>query len=178
MSLLATCGAVIYAALGAGWDIRARRIPNGLSAAALVAALVVAATPAGLGVSTACLGALLGLAVFLAPYSLGAVGGGDVKFAAVASAWLGPRLGLQALLLGTALGLVVALACASGEGRLRDAIAGARRTVWLLAATLRLSTLPPAPPPLGRLATIPYAVPLAGGVLLTVACAHHGWVLL
>src|SRR5262252_9458769 len=113
MSLLASAGALAYVALATAWDVRSRRIPNWLSAAALIGALAVAPTSSGAGLRSAALGLVLGIMALIVPFLLGAVGAGDVKFAGVAGAWLGPRLGFEALLLGTAIGLFVALASAA-----------------------------------------------------------------
>src|SRR5512144_2951224 len=105
MSLLTNAGVLGYAALATGFDLRERRIPNWLSGLGLAGALAAAPTDAGIGLPAALCGAGLGLGALFIPFTLGAVGGGDVKFAAVAGAWLGPRVGLNALRLGRALGL-------------------------------------------------------------------------
>jgi prepilin peptidase CpaA len=175
VSLLATIGVLTYVAIAAAWDLKSRRIPNWLSGTALVGALVIATRPGGVGLPAAGLGGLLGLAALIVPFTLGAVGGGDVKFATVAGTWLGPRLGLVALLIGIAIGLFTALGTAAAAGRLGEAVVRAARLVWLLAATLSLSTLPPASEAEGRLAPIPYAVPLAAGVAGAVLLDHQGW---
>jgi prepilin peptidase CpaA len=175
MSLLATGGILAYLALATYWDLRERRIPNRLSALAFLAALAIAPTGAGAGLSAALLGAAVGVAALLAPFLLQAVGAGDVKFAGVVGAWLGPQAVLCALLLGTAAGLFVALGYAAAAGRVRHAIQGAARIVWMLAATLSLTDLPAASAEESRLAPIPYAVPLAAGALAAVLLDHQGW---
>jgi prepilin peptidase CpaA len=177
MSLLTTVGVLAYAAFATGFDLRERRIPNWLSAAGLAAALATAPTADGIGLPAALLGAGLGLGALFIPFSLGAVGGGDVKFAMVAGAWLGPRVGLNALLLGSAVGLFVALGAAVAAGRGRAAIAATGRLLWLFAASPSLATFPPASKTEARLAPIPYAVPLAAGVAGAVVLAEKGWLL-
>jgi prepilin peptidase CpaA len=165
MSTVACTGVSLYAALASLWDIRERRIPNWLSGIALLAALPAAVGGGGIGINAALSGLLLGGAVLLVPFITGAVGGGDVKFAAVAGAWLGPEAGLNALLLGTALGLFVGLGYAAAMGRARAAIRGAARLVWLLASSLSFAHVPPPDEEAARTAPIPYAVPLAVGVV-------------
>jgi Flp pilus assembly protein protease CpaA len=175
MSLVATYGVLLYAAVAAVWDVRARRIPNWLSMPALGVAFVVACRDGGIGPGAAAAGAGLGIAAFIGPFALRAVGAGDVKFAAVAGAWLGPRLGLNALLLGSASGLFVALAFAAVGGRAGRALSAAAGVIWLAAATMSFTSLPPADSEEERLAPIPYALPLASGVLGTVVLDHLGW---
>jgi prepilin peptidase CpaA len=165
-----------YAALAAWWDVRVRRIPNRLSAAAFVAALAVAPGDGGIGLGAALGGLAVGASLLLVPFAAGAVGGGDVKFAAVAGAFLGPGLALYALAIGTSLGLVLALAAAARAGRAVESLRGAARLAWLTAAT---ATLPPAPAEPGgaRPAAIPYVVPLAAGVAAALVLEADGWFL-
>jgi prepilin peptidase CpaA len=175
---LATClGVSCYAVLATWWDVRERRIPNWLSGTALAVALAVSLLDGGIGLSAAGLGFLLGGFAFILPFAVGAVGAGDVKFAAVAGAWLGPHIGFHALLLGTVLGLFVGLASAAVVGRAGDAITGAARLVYLFASSLSLAHLPPPDTHAARVAPIPYAAPLAAGVLGSVLLAHEGWLL-
>jgi Flp pilus assembly protein protease CpaA len=174
MTLLATYGVVLYATLASVWDVRVRRIPNWLSFSALALAFVVAHCDGGIGLAAAGAGAGLGIAAFLGPFALRAVGAGDVKFAAVVGAWLGPHLGLNALILGSATGLFVALGFAAAAGRAGRAVSAAANVVWMAAATMSLATLPPADPDQQRLAPIPYALPLAGGVFGTLLLDRLG----
>ena len=178
MTVVATTGVLAYAALAAGWDLRERRIPNWLSGVALCAALVVAAGGAGVPIGEALLGAIAGFAVFLLPFSLGVVGGGDVKYVAVIGAWLGWRLGCEAVLLGTAAGMVVGVAYAAHAGRLRDTLVSTAQLAWLTGAGIAPAVLAPARPDRSALAPIPYAVPLSLGVALAVLCEWHGLALL
>ncbi|MGZ8375787.1 MAG: A24 family peptidase [Gemmatirosa sp.] len=82
-------------------DVRARRIPNALVVAVLVAGLARAALAAGWGPALlldptaplplqALLAVVIGLAIGLPLYALGIMGAGDVKLFAAAAAWLGP----------------------------------------------------------------------------------------
>ena len=175
MSLITCLGVSLYAVLATWWDVRERRIPNWLSGTALLVALTVAVLDGGIGLSASGLGFFLGGLAFVMPFAVGAVGAGDVKFAAVAGAWLGPQIGFHALLLGTVLGLFVGLASAAGVGRAGEAIAGAARLVYLFASSLSFAELPPPDQQAARIAPIPYAAPLAAGVLGSVVLAHEGW---
>jgi len=175
MSLLGSLGVALYAVLATWWDVRERRIPNRLSGIALVFAVAAAVLHGGIGLRAAGLGFIFGGTLFIVPFALGAVGAGDVKFAAVAGAWLGPDVGMHALLLGTMLGLFVGLALAAAAGRAAQAVAGAARIVYLLASSLSLAHLPPPDEHAARVAPIPYAAPLAAGVLGAVLLASQGW---
>lgn len=172
MNGLACCAVSVYAVLATGWDIRQRRIPNWLSGVFLLAALPAAVADGGIGALAAGQGFVLGAGVMLIPFVAGAVGGGDVKFVAVAGAWLGPRVGLNALLLGTGLGLFAALGAAAAAGRFGDALRATARLVWLAAAGLSLTQLPSSNQAASQIAPIPYAAPLAAGVVGAVLLAH------
>jgi len=172
MSVAACCAVSGYAVLATSWDIRQRRIPNWLSGIFLLASLPAAVLEDGIGLVACGQGFAIGAGVMFIPFLLGAVGGGDLKFVAVAGAWLGPRIGLNALLLGTVLGLFAALGSAAAAGRFGEALSGAARLVWLAAAGLSLTQLPPSDRAASRMAPIPYAAPLAAGVVGAVLLAH------
>jgi prepilin peptidase CpaA len=177
LTLLAAGGLTAYAIAATCWDVAEQRIPNWLSGVALLTALPLAAADGGIGLRAALGGLALGGGALLLPFVLGAVGAGDVKFAAVAGAWLGPHLGLHALLLGTTVGLFVALGAAALAGRAGEAITGSARMVWLAASTLSLTALPPHERAVTPISPIPYAAPLAAGVLGAVLLDRQGWLL-
>jgi prepilin peptidase CpaA len=123
-------------------DVRYRQIPNGFSLALLLIGIFSAALSRGChGVVDAIIGAVLTFAVFLIPYLLGGMGGGDVKLMAGFGALIGIQGVLPALLL--------------------VAIAGALTSVLFLAyLRLRGRTL---------CAAIPYAPAIVVGSLLVAA---------
>ena len=88
------------------WDLRARRIPNGLSGLLLVGGTVfsVLLQPSLAGLRSSLLGVLVGLGIWIVFYAVGVMGAGDVKFFAAASAWLGPALSRRAALIAGVLG--------------------------------------------------------------------------
>lgn len=178
MTTVATIGVLAYAALAAGWDLRERRIPNWLSGLALAAGLGVAVGGAGVALTDALIGALVGFVALLVPFSLGVVGGGDVKYVAVVGSWMGLRLGCEALLLGTAAGMVIGVAYAACAGRLRETLQSTAQLAWLASASMAPALLAPSQPGRSVLAPIPYAVPLSLGVALAVVLERHGLALL
>ena len=84
--LLVTLGCAVVT------DLRARRISNRLTYPAAALGLAVHAATGGWGgLSASALGLLLGLAIFLVPFLLGGMGGGDVKLLAAIGALQGPQ---------------------------------------------------------------------------------------
>jgi prepilin peptidase CpaA len=65
------------------------------------------------------LGLLLGFAIPLVLFIMGALGGGDVKLLAAVGAWLGPVLVFKVILAAAVVGLVIVLVQATTQGRLR-----------------------------------------------------------
>lgn len=174
MTSIASAGVLTYAALAAAWDLRARRIPNRLSGSALCAALGLSSCGLGVSLDQAALGTVLGFAALFIPFALGVVGGGDLKFVAVIGAWLGPRLGFEALLLGTAAGFIVGLVYAALAGRLAETLRATGQLAWLVSATMAPALFIPPEPTKSALAPIPYAVPLSLGVAFAVYLDGHG----
>jgi prepilin peptidase CpaA len=91
-------------------DLLAHRIPNRLTGCALAAGFLLQLAQSGwAGLSTACLGTLVGLAMLLPFYVVRAMGAGDVKLLAALGASLGPTgaltAGIWTLLAGGALAI-------------------------------------------------------------------------
>jgi prepilin peptidase CpaA len=127
-------------------DVRHRQIPNASCAVLLVIGAVSAGFCRGwCGLADGLLGAALGFIVFLIPYGLGGLGGGDVKL----MAGFGALTGIQ--------GVVPALVLVS--------VAGAATSIlYLLRSRLRAQPVPIA---------IPYAPAIVAGSLL-VAFSQMG----
>lgn len=86
-------------------DLRSQRIPNALTLPLAALALAYHALAGGLGgLWFSFVGLGLGLALMLAPFLFGVMGGGDVKLMAAVGAWLGPVLTLEAFVLTTLAG--------------------------------------------------------------------------
>lgn len=107
---------ITYALLGVSlataliYDLRARRIPNGLIGLMLVEGLTLQYATGGSSAALAGLGGLaVGFAVFFPLYMRGGMGAGDVKLMAASGVFLSPSLTVQALLYTLVFGGVLAL---------------------------------------------------------------------
>ena len=91
-------------------DIRHRQIPNALSVTLWLIGILSAGSSRGwAGLADGMLGATLAFAVFLIPYLLGGMGGGDVKLMAGFGALTGAQGVLPALLLVAIAGAVTSV---------------------------------------------------------------------
>jgi prepilin peptidase CpaA len=108
---------LFWAAVG---DCRSRRIPNWLTLPLAVAGIlqsfcsVHTATP-----GQALLGFAAGFALTIVLFALGALGGGDVKLLAAVGAWIGPQRVFAVFLVAAVIGMLMVLAQAARQGRLR-----------------------------------------------------------
>jgi prepilin peptidase CpaA len=149
-------------------DLRTRRLPNALTFGAAGVALAVHGAVGGWSeLAHAALGWGVGLALFLPLYALGGMGAGDVKLLGAIGAWLGPMGAVWTGLYGAIAGGVMALVVASGRGYLRTAFrnVGSMLFSWILVGPGPVKGLTLADSGSIRL---PYAVPLAAGVLATL----------
>jgi prepilin peptidase CpaA len=150
----------------AGWDLKVRRIPNGLTLGGALVGLAVQLGYHGLpGLFDGLTGLGLGFALLIGPYLLGGMGAGDVKASAALGAWLGPR-GVFALFVYMGIsGAVIMLAIWLWQGQL---VAGLRQgwhflLNWLLCRPFEAK--PPAPES-GKRTAIPYGAAMALGMAL------------
>jgi prepilin peptidase CpaA len=141
--------AIIVAA--AIWDIRQRRIPNVLTAGAMVIALTTHCWTSGLdGLTRWFLGLAAGVGLLLLPYLMGGMGAGDVKLMGCAGSMLGPFQVLCAFLVAAVIGGLMAVGALSTRAGGACEDGPSRRH-------------------------IPYGLPLAAGVLLSAAGAWLRW---
>src|SRR5947209_131438 len=87
-------------------DVRARRIPNKLTAtlAALGLLFTMSQHPNLSGLGIAFGGLAVGMLVWFPSYAFGLLGAGDVKLAAAAGMWIGPMRTFEAALIGGIVG--------------------------------------------------------------------------
>jgi prepilin peptidase CpaA len=111
-------------------DLRTRRVPNLLTSALAGLGLGIAAAGLGrVGLGSAVLGILLGLAFMLPGHVFGATGAGDVKLLASAGALLGPGDTLYAFLYTAIAGGILAIVVAIRRRRLQHTLHATARLV-------------------------------------------------
>jgi prepilin peptidase CpaA len=165
--------AVIFIVACCVVDARTRRIPNVLSAAAMVAGLALNAAyfgTSGLLVSLA--GLLAAGAVLMPTYALGGIGAGDVKMMGAIGALLGPQLALAGLGLGMILGGLIMLVHLARRGRLQEKLGA----TWAMVAAASLArSVEPLRAPAGDpdAVALPYSVPLGLGTVAVLI--FIGW---
>jgi prepilin peptidase CpaA len=150
-------------------DVGTRRIPNLLCGPAICVGLLLNGLLLGWsGLLSSLSGVAVAVAILLAPFALGGIGGGDVKMMAAVGALLGPRLTLASLIAGMILGGVIVVFQLARLGRLREKLTRLRS--MLVAAFLARS-----PEPLRVSAdepaavALPYSIPLGLGTLAVLA---------
>jgi prepilin peptidase CpaA len=112
--LLAAC--LAFAAAGAVWDAKVRRIPNWLCLLFAVPALAYAWAAAGeSGLLWGAAHAAIALVVGIALFALGAIGGGDAKFYSVAALAVPVQNGFELLGWTSAAGLVLLIGLAAAR---------------------------------------------------------------
>jgi prepilin peptidase CpaA len=159
--------ALIVVVLIAVWtDVRTRRIPNGLTATAVVMALVLRALLDAGAVVDGLMGAGIALAVLLPLFALGGVGGGDAKLLVAVGAFLGPHGFFVAGLATAVAGGVMALAWSARRGVILPVLlntGGLLKYVFTAGRSGERATLesPGA-------VSVPYGVAIAAGTLFAL----------
>jgi prepilin peptidase CpaA len=115
LGLLPLIVLLLVAAVG---DWRERRIRNWLTLCIACTGLMHGISAPGASLQTALLGLLVGFALMLPQFMLGALGAGDVKLMAGVGAWLGAVGVLEVFLGASVIGLVIVLVQCALKGRL------------------------------------------------------------
>jgi len=164
----------LFVAACVGVDLRARRIPNGLSMTGIAAGIALNGLcfgPRGVGASLA--GCVLVVGLLLAPFAAGGIGGGDVKMMAALGALLGPRLGVASLLVGMILGGIVMAVHLARRGELGVRTVRIATMVHAAAVTGSIEPLRVSATAADTIA-LPYSIPLGLGTLVVSALAVTG----
>lgn len=160
--------ALVVAVAACATDLRWRRIPNILTFGAAAGAFgYYLSAGGGSAVAWSVAGWFLGGALFLPLFALRGLGGGDVKLVAAIGAWLGPASVVWVALWGAVAGGVLALVVAVGHGYLRQALVN----TWGLLTYWRVSGFrshPTLTVDSAGTVRMPYAVPIATGLLVTL----------
>ena len=116
---------VIGAAItAAAIDLRTRRVPNVLTMSVALVGLGLAAVGMGrVGIVASAVGCLIGLAMMLPGYLIGATGGGDVKLMAAIGTLLGPAATFRAFVATAVAGGLIGAFIALRRGRLTTTLA-------------------------------------------------------
>jgi prepilin peptidase CpaA len=155
-------------------DLRTRRIPNCLTLGAALAGLGFRLGYYGWsGLTSGCVGLVLGFGLLICFYLMGGMGAGDVKALAALGAWLGPWPTFMLFLYMAMVGGLMAIGVLWWKGLLWSRIRQ-RWTIlvnWALFRPYRLEERVEgrtAPSPAPKTEGIPYAVALALGMLILV----------
>ena len=109
----------IVVVLVAAWsDLKHRRIPNKLTLPAIAVGLVLAVVLEGMdGLKWSGIGFAFGFGVFLLPWLMGGMGGGDVKLMAAVGALLGWPMVLWVTLLSCVVAILICFVKAIWQGK-------------------------------------------------------------
>lgn len=157
--MLALAGVTVAALAASYTDTTRGRIPNALAIMLLAFGLTLSAN-AGASAFFASLG--IGAVVFLiggAIFSLGIIGGGDVKFIAAAAATLGWPYALHFILYTMVAGGLLGLAVAAKRGKLREVT----NTIWSFTLPAFAGVRPSQP--LATAGKMPYALAILAGAI-------------
>jgi prepilin peptidase CpaA len=149
-------------------DLRTRRIPNVLTFGAAAAGLVYQVATGGLeGLGAGVLGWLVAFVLFLLPFALGGLGGGDIKLMAALGAWLGPADALWLVLYTGVAGGVMAIGVALIYGYLGTALQNVKLLLshWQVAG---IQAMPEITLENSRAPKLAYAFPILTGLVATV----------
>jgi prepilin peptidase CpaA len=152
-------------AVAVATDVTTRRIPNALTGLLAVGALAFHATHGWreLGASLVALVVVMLLGFFA--FSLGWLGGGDVKLAAAAAAAFGYPDTIPFLIYTALAGGALALVVAAAQGKLREVFTSVTLLLRPLAYKGTVAVTPK------ETVTLPYAIAIATGAL-AVALSH------
>jgi prepilin peptidase CpaA len=153
--------------LAAAIDLRSRRLPNWLTLGLILSGLVRASVASGAGgLGHAAAGAFAGAAVPLVLFTLGAIGGGDVKLMAGVGAWVGPADAIAIFVLQCLIGLVLILCQALMQ---RRTLVLFRNSAVLAASLAHKGVVACAGDSFGSIdRPLPYAVPVGMATLLVL----------
>ena len=128
---------------GAAIDLWTRRVPNPLTALLAASGVLLAAYGvSGITVGASLAGLLIGLALMLPGYLIGATGAGDVKLFAAVGAFIGPSPIAFAFLYTALAGGVMAIVISLWRRRLRQTLGDTARLISTAAANAPLIESP------------------------------------
>lgn len=166
MGVVMVCVLAAVLVPAAIFDVRTRRIPNGLSLAGALIGLAMHVGYAGLDGALASLSGLgLALVIGFLFFAMGWLGAGDAKLLAAIGAIVGLSLTLEFLFWIALSGGLVAVAALALRGVLLGMLKRFWATLAISMATKRWSYIPPSDT---ETVEVPYAVSIALGSLIAV----------
>lgn len=150
------------------WDVVTGRIPNGLTYPACACGIAAAAAGAPPGLANSLLGFAVGLVPFLALYTFGSMGGGDVKLMAAVGALGGYPFVVNAMVSAVLFGGLIAALLVIWEGQTWAAARYVGSTVTGLFRPSRNRETLEVP------RTVPFGVAICLGTFLALAAAWQG----
>jgi prepilin peptidase CpaA len=166
---------VVFAMAAAWMDYTQRRIPNLLVLAGASAALAAHLALNGWAGGGAAMGGfVVGLALMLPFYAVGAMGAGDAKLMAMVGMGLGPLGVLSAAVLTFVIGGVLALVLAAIGGRLGQLLANVRAMLFGAFATVMIERRAEIATPAVSAGRLPYGIAIALGTATYAVLAQMG----
>ena len=175
---LTTCAVLVPGVLLASWiDYSQRRVPNWLNLALIVTGFAVQGALHGWsGLATGGLGLLTGFGLLIIPWTMHAMGAGDVKLMAAIGVWIGPMLTLYSFALGAVLGGVAGVVMILSARRLRTAFANMAIILEKCTSRATLFSEYGSVKSFGSSGQLlPYGVPLTAGTLVILSAGIFGW---
>ena len=160
---MALMAAVVVVSLAVYTDLRWRKIPNNLTLPAAAVGIILNTLSGGwYGLLSSLVGLVIGVAVFIIPFALRSMGGGDVKLMGALGALLGGyaivSVAIYAALVGGVLAIVVALYKHELVSSLRRVVQILRRMVPISDRSQRIDTT--------TSLRLPYGLAIGGGTVL------------
>lgn len=169
-TLLVQWGVVLGASLAAAvWDLRVRRIPNGLTLPLLVSGLAWNTWVGGLaGLASGVGGCVIAALPFVVLYLYAGGGAGDAKLMMGVGAWLGALQGVGVLLAVVTAGAVLGLTQAALAKRFREVTGRVAQVARVWFGWISFGHVPPVTGPINETHSLqmPYGVSIFGGVLI------------
>ncbi len=174
----ATCAVLVPGILLASWiDYSQRRVPNWLNLTLIIAGFTLQCYYFGwAGLATGAAGLLTGFGLLIIPWSMQAMGAGDVKLLAAIGVCMGPLLTIYSFGLGALIGGLTAAVMIVSTGRLRLACANLGVILTKCSARQTLFSEFGSVKSFGASSQLlPYGVPLTAGTLIILAAKMFGW---
>lgn len=165
---------IIILVIAVYFDVKSRRIPNGLVIAGLALSLGLRMFCGGDQFQLWGLGLLIGFGMLFPLYVLRAMGAGDVKLMAMTGAFLGPQSAFGAVLMTLIAGGVLSIAVAIRNGALLRTLGNLRFMVTHSIVKVMSGIGPQVEAPPTSTGNVPYAMAIALGTFIHIFLERSG----